>query len=233
MQSSYHAHPMNWTGDPSGYMGGVFSCDKCHKSQPCANGRLSCVPCKYDICSTCACVQCAKNHLLAFTTDSSGYMGGVFACDSCHKSQPCTAGRWSCPPCKYDVCTQCRPAPAGPQPVPMTAFIQCGEGDPLEWSKNSAGYMMDKFSCDICKKATNCGVGRWSCQKCKYDICHDCRPPTDEMCPKDHVLKASFDSAGYMGGKYACDKCHSSYPCDTGRYTCPCKYDVCPVCKSA
>ena len=114
------------------------------------------------------------------------------------------------------------------------AMLNCGKGHQLAWSTNCAGHMAGIYSCEFCKTGgLKCGVGRWACDGCTYDICHTCRPPIDDKCSKGlHVLTTSFDGTGYLGGKYACDKCHSSYPCVGGRYTCPCKYDLCPVCKS-
>lgn len=237
---------MNWTTDSTGYMGGVYSCDKCHKSTSCANGRWACLPCKYDACPNCfapppppvpmtAFIQCNSLHPLVWSTDSSGYMMGKFSCDTCKKTSDAAMGRWTCAACKYDVCPLCRPpeAPVAP-PVPFMAYLQCNTGHPLVWSASTGGYMMGVFACDTCKKGgQQAGIGRWCCPACKYDICHACRPPADENCTKGHKLVLSIDSAGYMMGKYSCDKCHKSQDCSNGRYTCPCKYDVCPTCKSS
>ena len=236
-------HPLNWSLDSAGYMAGTFSCDLCKKSHKCSEGRWTC-PCKYDVCSNCrapppppvpmtAYIQCNKMHPLTWTTDSAGYMAGVFSCDICKKSQQAGNGRWSCAACKYDVCSTCRPAeePVAP-PVPMTAFIQCNSMHPLTWTASTAGYMMGKFSCDICKKSMPASFGRWSCPGCKYDVCHVCRSPVEKKCKSGHTLMFSADSAGYMGGKYACDNCHKTQECSTGRYTCSCKFDLCPNCQS-
>lgn len=180
-------------------------------------------------------LQCTKQHPLVWSTDSTGYMMGKFSCDGCHTSHNANEGRWTCKGCKYDICPHCRPGEAMPgsaEPVPMTAYVQCKNGDALGWTTNCAGYLGNKFNCDICHKTFPCGIGRWSCQMHKYDLCHACREPVDQKCPAGHSIKASWDSTGYLMGKYSCDSCKASYPCETGRYTCPCKYDICPVCKS-
>ena len=236
MQTCKNNHQLSLTTDAIGYMAGTFSCDLCHKPFKCMNGRWTCVPCKWDVCPSCATpppppsayIQCGANHPLVWTTDASGYMAGTFSCDICKKAHKAAEGRWSCPACKYDICPHCRAPP--PPPVPMMAYLQCGNGDPLVWRADAAGYMAGKFSCDICHKSSNCASGRWSCQAHGYDICQACRPVPDKKCKSGHDLKLSQDPSGYLMGKFSCDICHSSFDCAVGRLTCPCKYDVCPGC---
>jgi len=231
-------HPLQWSVDGTGYLMSKFNCDICHKSTECSAGRFSCAACKYDVCRTCRqpdFSKCSKGHVLAWSIDSTGYLMGKFSCDVCHKSSDCINGRWGCAGCKYDVCPHCNPAPVQQAPpVPMMAYIQCGNGHYLAWCADTAGYMAGTYSCDVCKKANKCTIGRWSCKADKYDICLTCRPPVVEKCPKSgHEIKLSFDGAGYLMGKYSCDKCKKSWMCADGRYTCPCKYDICPTCKSS
>ncbi len=230
-------HALTWTTDASGYMGGKFACDLCHKSADCSTGHWTC-PCKFDVCTSCrpvpsmsSVLQCSKGHWLEWATMGDGYMGGMFSCDLCKTSHACGEGRWSCLGCRYDLCSGCRAAPvAGLQ---MTAFVQCKNGHPLLWSGDASGYMGGKFSCDLCHKANNASFGRWHCPTCKYDVCILCRSPVAEQCSKGHDLRFSTDCAGYMGGMYSCDKCHKSHKCEDGRYTCECKYDICAACKSS
>jgi hypothetical protein len=172
---------------------------------------------------------CNKGHALSWTMDSTGYMGGKYACDRCHKSTDCSNGRWACVPCKYDACPNCIAPPA--PPVPMTALIMCKNMHMLEWSVDGSGYMAGKFSCDICKKTTECSAGRWSCKADQYDVCRICRPAEYNTCPKQHELVWSMDGSGYMAGKFSCDGCKKAYDCAFGRWTCPCKFDICGNCR--
>lgn len=218
-------HILNWSTGTDGYMAGKFSCDECKKSNSCEAGRWSCKACSYDICPKCRpsgpYPACGKSHPLAWSTSTDGYMAGKFSCDGCKQSNSCEEGRWSCKECSYDICTKCRK----PQ------YLVCKNNHGLAWSTNADGYMAGKFSCDICHKPSQCETGRWSCKPCGFDICVDCRSAPFLTCKTGHILAYSADGTGYVGGKYSCDKCHTSYPCEDGRYTCSCQYDICPKCK--
>lgn len=163
-------HPLAWNHESAGYAMGIFSCDNCHKSSQCSNGKWSCHECKYDICTNCRAPKahgsCKKMHPLAWTMDASGYAMGVFSCDGCHKSSQCPTGRWNCKECKYDICTNCR----APEP-----YASCKGNHPLSWTSEASGYPMGVFSCDGCHKSNQCANGRWCCKPCKYDVCPNCR----------------------------------------------------------
>lgn len=263
-------HQLTWNNSNAGYMGFNFSCDNCRTNHNCAEGRWNCMSCKYDICSRCrppmpapfvptqpSTTNCSKNHPLQWSTES--YSMGMYSCNLCKRSNQCHLGRWFCKACQYDICPQCRPQPPMPAPMPgpsMTAYIQCKNMHPLQWTNSTAGYMMGKYSCDVCHKSNDCGYGRWSCPGCKYDVCPSCRPSQPmpgpmpapmpapmpgpmpgpgahiTHCKNGHPLEWTHDVSGYMMGRYSCDVCHKSSDCGAGRHYCrTCKYDVCQNCK--
>ncbi len=55
-------------------------------------------------------VGCPNGHPLVLSTTEEDYPGGYYMCANCNRVLQCSAGRWHCPNCKYDICTDCRPA---------------------------------------------------------------------------------------------------------------------------
>ena len=210
-------HPLNFTLDGTGYMGGVYSCDRCHKTSPCASGRWACLPCKYDVCLNClppgTALRCKMNHSLQLTQ--------ALTCQMC-KTHIATPPCWTCPMCSFDVCPRCM------------GLHQCQKMHPLSWTTNASGYMAGKFSCDICHKTTDAVLGRFSCLACKYDLCHACRPPKAACCNMSHPLVGTMSPPGLDKGLYICDKCGKQLPPTAGAYSCmSCMYNCCPQCMSA
>lgn len=105
-------HPLKWRTSAEGYAGGAFSCDECHSSSKCAEGRWGCKDCGYDVCTKCREPEqfscCNKSHPMNWSSDPAGYAGGAFSCDNCKNSDKCQNGRWCCKDCGFDICTECK-----------------------------------------------------------------------------------------------------------------------------
>lgn len=222
-------HTLMWSAEQT-YHTPNFNCDKCKKTFPCANGRLHCPICKFDLCSQCSSVSasvrpvtmlaapvpqannfCANNHPLSWSTNADKYPNGRFSCDRCRNSYDCKAGRWVCLPCTYDLCSNCisfnqyppQPIQTGPVPIrTLPATLQPGQV-----IRGQA----------IPEQPMSQAPG--------YQA--------PSMCAKSHPLQWTIDSTGYPGGIYACDKCRNSKPCKDGRWCCvQCQYDLCLNCKA-
>lgn len=230
---------MMWSTNSDKYPGGGFSCDVCHTSNKCADGRWYCEACSSDICGKCKSPMklknfptCAKAHPMLWTLNNEGYGGTTYSCDLCHKSNNISLGRWFCAECKSDLCPACLPAPK-----PFALPPVDGKKHTLTWNISLDGYPGGGYSCDGCHKSNKCGAGRWGCAQCKYDMCPMCSPAPFPMAapPKDvknHGLIWNNSEEGYMGGGYSCDLCKTSHKCAEGRWHCKeCKFDACAACE--
>eukprot|EP00829_Urostomides_striatus_P018690 TRINITY_DN687_c0_g1_i2.p2 TRINITY_DN687_c0_g1~~TRINITY_DN687_c0_g1_i2.p2 ORF type:complete len:238 (-),score=110.47 TRINITY_DN687_c0_g1_i2:17-730(-) len=176
--------------------------------------------------------NCAKGHPLEWCLDASGYTSGQYKCDCCGKSGSCTAGRFFCKFCKYDMCLDCES---------RDPKAKCLKGHDLKWSCSGEGYTANKFACDACKLGgRKCGPGRWNCKECHYDVCQICRPDASatfnpfKECPAKHELKWSCSAMGYPAPQFTCAKCSKDGKIGPGRFTCSeCKYDICQECRPA
>lgn len=124
-------HELILTNNPQGYSNERYTCNKCMKSDFCANGRRNCLNCKYDLCLQCIGSnhslppqysgsnpvqssiplhfrQCKNGHVLQLSNSYIGYHGNGFSCGNC-KQNHSSESRFSCLQCKYDICLNCRP----------------------------------------------------------------------------------------------------------------------------
>lgn len=149
-------HHLAWNTGTEGY-GPVFSCDNCKKSSSTSSGRWNCMMCKYDICTKCRSPSFPNPNVMP-----PAFMPSV-----------------SVPGVTVTVSPGPLPGPvisSAPGPALSPAAYQCGKAHALQWSASAVQYPFGKFSCDLCKKSTDCANGRWNCQSCQYDICTNCRP---------------------------------------------------------
>jgi len=126
--------------------------------------------------------------------------------------------------------------------------VSCKGKHALMWSIEQ-NYNTPSFRCDRCGKIGSCISGRLHCPICKFDLCSQCSPvsvsvtPTvstrpappapqvNNFCAKNHPLSWSTNFDKYPGGRFSCDRCKNSYPCNVGRWFCSaCSYDVCGNC---
>lgn len=114
--------------------------------------------------------RCRNGHRLDRSYVSIGYGGGMYSCDQCKSSFPCTSGRLNCESCQWDICDNCANM-YKPKPNPVT---QCHSGHILMYTKQ---YPHGSYSCDACKRSFPCNQDRWCCTYCKYDVCPFCRVP--------------------------------------------------------
>lgn len=212
-------HNLEYDYSSDGYPCSCFSCDSCHQSYNCSEGRYNCRYCKWDICNNCSNQYKPKPNPVSFcklghplTYNSIYYPGGSYACDMCHRSFPSHGERWCCTSCQYDICPFCRPPCPIPGPFPRPPVPgPAPNPNPYPYDPNPNPYP-------------------------PYDPNpYNPNPyqPSDDRCPSGHILSPSTDSYGYPGGMYSCDKCHNSYYCGANmRYNCSiCKYDICAGCK--
>ena len=115
----------------------------------------------------------------------------------------------------------------------------CKQGHYLAFNVSSVDYMAGMFTCDVCHKNYPCGVGRYNCDYCKFDICQACQckvaktPATcNKTCGSGHPLHYNTDTTGCTYHTYSCSICkNSGIPCASGRWTCyGCNYNVCVCC---
>ncbi len=112
----------------------------------------------------------------------------------------------------------------------------CRNGHPLSYSNSSANYFSGSFSCDYCHNSFPCGVGRYNCTSCKFDVCNQCaatfkpRPMPIHNCKSGHPLVYTRIEAS--SASYTCDLCQRQGVCSLGRWNCAvCQYDVCGFCR--
>ncbi len=64
---------------------------------------------------------CPNGHDLVVSKSQVGYPGGYYMCASCQKVLQCSAGRWNCQTCGYDICPECKPIVDVPEQEPEPA----------------------------------------------------------------------------------------------------------------
>lgn len=57
---------------------------------------------------------CPQGHELSVTKSQVGCPGGYYMCANCKKVVQCSAGRWNCPTCNFDLCPECKPIEGAP-----------------------------------------------------------------------------------------------------------------------
>lgn len=114
----------------------------------------------------------------------------------------------------------------------------CKNGHPLSYSTSAAGYLSGTFTCDCCHNSHSCGLGRYNCRHCKFDVCNQCAasfktsPTPIHNCRKGHSLTFTKDQTDYPDNTFVCDSCHRGGACSLGRWNCAlCKYDICSLCR--
>lgn len=192
--------------------------------------------------------KCRNGHNLEMSYVSIGYPGGMYSCDNCKNSRPCTEGRYNCGYCQWDLCRNCANA-YKPKPNPV---VHCHAGHPLVYTIQ---YYQGNYSCDSCKRTYPSSQQRWCCTMCKYDICAFCRLPpmpgpmpgpigmpgpmpgpmplSKTNCPNGHMLMLTNYS--YPSGHFTCRICGANVHCGTAqRYSCTfCQYDICQGCHAS
>ncbi len=232
--------------------GDEYECKECKQAFRKDMGRWRCQECDYDICPSekrpvALLAMCFvgvpealrgkllfcqdKKHPLIWSQNTVGYPSQSYTCSVCGQPErSLTVGRWTCGLCKYNVCPECRPA--------MRAYGRCKTNHPLEWSTNPLGDDESTFRCVTCKTAREYAEGRWTCARCKYSVCSNCRPPVAPSmvegfvsCGAGHALQ--WVAEGGKKAAYACAICgRDGNSCAGGRWGCEeCKYWVCPVCR--
>lgn len=106
-------HILVFSSEPSGARG--YACDKCDGFIADDEWRWSCRQCDFDACVKCRPepkgrkdLVCHKRHMLQFSMLPPA--NTVFSrCDRCHKAFNTTQGRYCCPVCGFDLCSQCQP----------------------------------------------------------------------------------------------------------------------------
>eukprot|EP01022_Parablepharisma_sp_SALTPOND_P014180 TRINITY_DN190_c0_g1_i1.p1 TRINITY_DN190_c0_g1~~TRINITY_DN190_c0_g1_i1.p1 ORF type:complete len:1066 (+),score=81.34 TRINITY_DN190_c0_g1_i1:2683-5880(+) len=149
--------------------------------------------------------MCMNGHPVTYV----GPQEGVFRCDYCRQQKQRDKGRYVCSKCMYDVCTDCRPAPAAPIKVPAPEPPKPKEevkhvpASPPKNSVSSLQPIMSKeeattcpkkhplvckqpprfsdrlFICCSCGRANRFSSPRWICETCSYLLCDTCKKPTD------------------------------------------------------
>ena len=148
MNTCKMGHPLQYSTDTIGYMGGGFSCDQCHTPSQCIYGRYNCMYCKYDICLTC------------YSKPIPGPMPSPYPAPGPYPYPGPMPG----------------PMP-GPYPVPGPFYQStCSMGHPLAHSTSTVGYPSDNFTCNKCGSTYACVMGRYCCLYCRYDLCPTCKP---------------------------------------------------------
>lgn len=218
-------HCLKVETEPVEFAGPNYKCNACEDMKSYEKPRWRCKDCDYDVCLDCRSLPyrtCANAHPLYWSYDGEKYPDGFFNCDGCTKRAPVEEGRWSCPACTYDICTDCREAKAN---------LKCKENGLLVWSTDASKYPGGSFSCDKCKSSAECENGRWNCNECGYDLCSKCRAP--DTCYNQHALTWVTDSENYSDGMYECNLCKKKAKCADGRWACKdCGYNICPKCKT-
>ena len=174
---------------------------------------------------------CKIGHPLQWELMTEGYESGKYKCDICGKVLDCSAGRFHCKICRFDMCLECET---------HDPLVKCNKGHDLKWSCSGEGYTANHYNCDVCKLGQRkCGPGRWNCKECHYDVCQACRSPDGvainpyKACPMNHELKWSCSASGYPAPKFTCAKCGKEGKIGPGRFNCnECKYDICQECRA-
>ncbi len=223
-------HHLNYNTSSDGYMGGMFNCDLCKCTHSCGEGRWNCQWCKWDVCNNCASQYkpkpnpistCSAGHMLNFTNQSFGYPSGSYACDMCHRTFPCSCGRWNCSSCQYDICSFCRPPTPGPMPGPMPAPMPMPMPGPYPspYPAPMPGPMPGPYPSPYPAPMPGPMPGPYGGMQ--------------NTCPMGHQLYDTNADMGYPNGMYTCDRCHQTFSCmANSRFCClECRYDVCKGCK--
>lgn len=168
---------------------------------------------------------CEKGHVLLWTENTDGeYKDGKYRCRLCLNNFLCSAKRWWCKECKYDVCPHCKPF----QRIPVPG--ECDNGHKLSWSTKDY-FGGNRYMCNFCGIALPGKSGRWWCSKCNYDICPLCTGAL--RCDKDHAVIWLSDGppAFYESKKGACDLCGKIEDYTNNFWHCEeCDYDICSEC---
>lgn len=227
-------------------------CQKCKERL----GEYLLLPCKHILCEECCakakdCIICEREflkktksytcelgHELIFSPKGDQEIVGEFICNACSKTYKYSEiGHFACKICKiYKICSECRKPPRDP-------LFFCLKNHPLIYNNCILPGEDMTFSCSICKNIDrSMKNGRWSCNICNYNICHNCRPPKipeDKnmistpsflRCPKDHAL--IWSTLENCGVEFYCQKCkQNNLKSSKGRWQCEeCKYNICPKC---
>ena len=118
--------------------------------------------------------------------------------------------------------------------------IFCSEGHPLVLVEKNENAK--KVRCDSCMKIKDMTTGEWRCDKCKYDLCLECKKQSEliltknnttfKNCKKGHPLTAAISPN--EAGIFVCECCgYFGELSRTARSGCTqgCTYNVCEKCK--
>lgn len=241
---------------PSNLISPLSICSACGQVTHFSSPHWICEACSYYLCSKCRTptappstqpkaltLRCTMNHTLRF--EHEVYPENCFDCDKCTRQGVCTAGRWHCGVCNYDLCACCAPPPAGAnnpykgilpsEPVVSSVTTACNKDHILWFSMYK--YLSGIYECNKCFSKMQCDEGRWFCIQCEYDICPNCRaPPADvdkyiKFCNNGHAMTQSTGSHGQGDSYYRCSFCRKPKFIGDNRWWCPiCNYNVCPEC---
>jgi len=240
-------HEMNY--NPLNEKTEIYLCSECGKAYFGEVGRWKCDDCNINLCGDCIpppptarsgkkrkeIDTCPKNHALEFLATETST--GLFDCYLCSKLGDTHNGRWACLTCSINICHICKPsskARDGTISVKTRSLI-CDSGHILVFG-NPPPALGCYLNCTKCEKPIQADNWRWTCRKCEFDVCIDCRPEQEGrkevVCTNLHKLKYSVLTQGKsIYGR--CDRCHNPFKFSNGRYCClQCGYDCCNKCVS-
>jgi hypothetical protein len=143
--------------------------------------------------------RCLKGHPLTLSTVSSGVYQNGFRCDLCDRLWAHGTERWNCLTCTFDVCFVCLPQSG--QARKMTV---CKKGHSLSLSRYAEGGYTTGYICDLCRRRGSCGVERWFCRACHFDVCLVCQP--SYQCFHGHKASIGNDLAPLSWECFVCGK---------------------------
>jgi len=112
--------------------------------------------------------KCGNDHELFWSKAKGTYEEENARCEKCQRKIEVKNGRWNCEECDYNICPKCRRVPHGETKT-------CNEKHPLLWNSTQGKYPIPSYLCDLCKSTGDILKGRWHCEICQYDLCHECR----------------------------------------------------------
>jgi len=225
----------------------VFLCDECGKAYYGTVDRWKCEECSINLCKQCKeppssykakdevseIETCPNNHKLDFVVTNTST--GMYECFICSKIGDIHNGRWACLDCDISICPICKPSSKAKEGMlsVKTMTLACKNGHMLQFGCRPPPEDT-KLQCYKCEGAINNNNWRWTCDRCDFDICVDCRAEPegrrDLLCGNMHKLLYSNLPLGKVTlGR--CDKCRKVFKLTLGRYCCfGCKYECCNDC---
>ena len=119
-----------------------------------------------------------RHNLIDYTNDDSSW-----SCDICENDYKAkTERRFRCDNCDFDICIKCRILEDSG--YKFNVYLSNYHPHLLkEKNSNLSSIFVRNWKCEVCKKTYNVKENkkRFGCEKCKYNICDDCKIKEDNM----------------------------------------------------